>query len=307
MQLLLSVWNQGMPVADAPVPIAPPRRLSVSAVTLVIVLIGGFAWGVAMFVVGRSSVEKNVADPRLAAAEAIAVLHRADQYIEQKDFVAARNQLEQLAPTTDAINAAVKKIRLDRMQHIEAADAADAVAKAAALAAEEAAKKPEAIAARLRALLWEVAVPGLAWHDPNTQAVIEEVKENKTEPKKTAVTESQTKPNGGTPQVEESHNITQKTLTEPQPLAAEIFNNESFIPSARVVHPNNGQRVYVLHPQLGLLRSDDGGKKWQRGVSTLQKLTGKQMAFSAGDEPLLVITGEKVWVFADRDPAFFER
>ncbi len=61
------------------------------------------------------------------------------------------------------------------------------------------------------------------------------------------------------------------------------------------------QRWYLLHPQRGLLRSDDGGRTWRAGAGRLATLRGRDLAWGDG----LLIAGETLWAFTDDGDAFF--
>jgi hypothetical protein len=244
--------------ADVPVPIATPRRLTVPAVVLVVVVLLSFVWGLAMFVLGQRSVEIPVSNPEDAATLAVSGLLRVDHAIANNDFVTAREELTHVQIPGARLQQAMVKLRTDYLQRVEQE-------RSAAIAAEEAAKTPGAIAARLATHLWHMNVPGLAWRDPSLS------------PESPAPSEQQ---------------VVSTLLSER--LGSEIF-----------VHPHQAQRVYVLHPTLGLLRSDDAGVTWRRGVAALQNLTGTKLAFTSGDDPSLVIIGETIWLFADRDAAYF--
>ncbi|MBA3939420.1 MAG: hypothetical protein H0X38_18380, partial [Planctomycetes bacterium] len=61
------------------------------------------------------------------------------------------------------------------------------------------------------------------------------------------------------------------------------------------------QRWYLLHPQRGLLRSDDGGRTWREGAGRLASLRGHDLAWSDG----LLIAGEELVAFTDAGDAFF--
>jgi hypothetical protein len=99
---------------------------------------------------------------------------------------------------------------------------------------------------------------------------------------------------------------TPSAVPAPEKLLPElILAGETFVPAARISHPTINGRAYALHPRQGLLRSDDGGKTWRVGLGPLQQLTGFQLAFTSGDQPLLQIRGPELWVFADTEAAFF--
>ena len=263
-------WQHGIPdmSADVPVPVATPRRLTVPAVVLVVVVVLSFVWGLAMFLVGQRSVEITVTNPNDAAVLAVSGLLRVDQVIAQGDFVTAREELARLQIPGTRLSQTLVALRTDYMQKIEAE-------RAAVSAAEQIAKTPAAIAARLAAHLWQINVPGLAWQDPLLLP-----------------------PTSATSAV-----TAEKTVILVLP--SERFGAEVFIPLARITHPHVAQRVYVLHPTKGLLRSDDAGVTWRTGVAALQNLSGTKLAFTSGDDPGLVIIGETMWLFADRDAAYF--
>lgn len=89
------------------------------------------------------------------------------------------------------------------------------------------------------------------------------------------------------------------------PLESSMLGGESFIPLARITHPIDTKRVYVLHPTRGLLLSSDGGETWRAGLSPLATLTGTALAFTTDPAPLLLVIGPEIWAFTDDDPAFF--
>ena len=254
--------------ADVPVPVATPRRLTVPAVVLVVVVVLSFVWGLVMFLVGQRSVEIAVANPNDAAVLAVSGLLRVDQGIAQNDFGSAREELTRLQIPGTRLRETIVTLRTDYMQKIEAE-------RAAVVAAVQAEKTPGAIAARLAAHLWQINVPGLAWQDPLLLP-----------------------PTSATSPVPSEQTVVPV-------LSSERFGAEIFIPLARIVHPHVAQRVYVLHPTKGLLRSDDAGLNWRTGVAALQRLTGTKLAFTSGEDPALVIIGETIWLFADREAAYF--
>ncbi|HEX3133152.1 MAG TPA: sialidase family protein, partial [Planctomycetota bacterium] len=88
-------------------------------------------------------------------------------------------------------------------------------------------------------------------------------------------------------------------------LPSEQLGDETFVPQARCDHPTIAGRSYALHPTRGLLRSNDGGKHWKPGLEPLTALRGSALSFVSGEQPLLVISGEKTWLFADTEDAFF--
>ncbi len=61
------------------------------------------------------------------------------------------------------------------------------------------------------------------------------------------------------------------------------------------------QRWYLLHPQRGLLRSDDGGRSWRDGPGRLASMRGHDLAWSDG----LLIASEELVAFTDAGDAFF--
>ena len=75
-----------------PPPPVPPRRYRVPAALLLVVLAGAFAWGLAMFALGRGSVERDEA-PVQARECAQAALNRVDQALVAGDAEAAARLL----------------------------------------------------------------------------------------------------------------------------------------------------------------------------------------------------------------------
>jgi hypothetical protein len=88
-------------------------------------------------------------------------------------------------------------------------------------------------------------------------------------------------------------------------LPEQRLGDEPFVPLALITHPTLDGCAYALHPQRGLLRSDDGGRTWRVGLEPLTALRGSGLAFTTGERPLLLVLGTPGWVFADRDDAFF--
>ena len=106
------------------------------------------------------------------------------------------------------------------------------------------------------------------------------------------------------------HRLDQTGLTwTPPPAGAALepltLGDESFTPIARIVDPQETGRSFALHPTKGLLLSIDGGMTWRAGLPQLAALTGTALAFSADPEPLLLVIGAEVWVFAPGNPDFF--
>jgi hypothetical protein len=89
-------------------------------------------------------------------------------------------------------------------------------------------------------------------------------------------------------------------------LPEERLGDQAFVPTARAVHPHIPTRVYALHPERGLLRSDDAGKTWRVGLESLTTVRGNGLAFTGAEDPAVVILGvNAMWIFTDTDPAFF--
>ena len=255
--------------SDVTVPAPASRRLTVPAAAVVVLVVVGAAWGVGMFLLGRQS-----APPvEVISADALARIgwaNRVDQALASGDLSSAALLLEQLSISDDSLSrtaVALRRTRLKNLQDEHAARLAEA--------------SPEAVRRRLSSNLRSLAIPGLTWNDPALVPVVAPL------------------PNGPAAAV--------SAITPIKPaLPEERLGDQAFVPTARAVHPHISTRVYALHPERGLLRSDDAGKTWRVGLEPLIAVRGNGLAFTATDDPAVVILGlNAIWVFTDAEPAFF--
>ena len=255
--------------SDVSVPVPTSRRLTVPAVAVVVLVVVGAAWGVGMFLLGRQS-----APPvEVVSADGLARIgwaNRVDHALASDDFLGASSMLEQLNIADDSLSRTAVALRRTRLKTIQDEHAARLAAAA-----------PEAIRRRLSSNLRSLAILGLAWNDP---ALAPAVAPMPSDPA-----------------------VAVPVLTPVKPaLPEEKLGDQIFIPIARAVHPHISTRVYALHPERGLLRSDDAGKTWRIGREPLTTVRGNGLAFTGGQDPAVVILGlNAMWVFTDADPAFF--
>jgi hypothetical protein len=262
--------------SDAQVPPPAPQQLTVPAYALVVVLLAGMAWGIGLFLLGRQVGRQGVEPAADQGASHLGWLNRVDQLLARGDLVEARELLATASLPHGPLGATALEMRRARMAAMEAERAAIAVAAS-----------PPAVLRRLRASLRPLEIAGLAWSDP----AIPDVAPPSDAPE---------------PAIAPRAPVVPPIAEVPRPaLPAETLAGESFIPLARIAHPSIAQRAYALHPTRGLLRSDDGGTTWRPGLAPLTTLGGTALGFSGGEDPLLVVLGPTVWLFADGEPGFF--
>ena len=260
--------NPEMP-SDVTVPAPASRRLTVPAAAVVVLVVVGAAWGVGMFLLGRQS-----APPvEVVSADGLARIgwaNRVDHALASDDLLGAASMLELLNITDDSLSRTAVALRRTRLKALQDEHAARLTAAS-----------PEAIRRRLSSNLRSLMVPGLTWNDPALAPVVAPL------------------PNDSAAAV--------PVITPTKPaLPEEHLGDQAFVPTARAVHPHISTRVYVLHPERGLLRSDDAGKTWRVGREALSMVRGNDLAFTSGEDPAVVILGvNTLWVFTDADPAFF--
>jgi hypothetical protein len=260
--------NPAMP-SDVTVPAPASRRLTVPAAAVVVLVVVGAAWGVGMFLLGRQS-----APPvEVVSADGLARIgwaNRVDQALASGDLSSAASFIEQLTISDDSLSRAAVALRRTRLKSLQDEQAA-----------RLAAASPEAIRRRLSSNLRSLVIPGLTWNDPALAPIIAPL------PNDPAVV------------------VPVITPTKPA-LSEEHLGDQVFVPTARAVHPSISTRVYALHPERGLLRSDDAGKTWRVGLEPLTMVRGNGLAFTATDDPAVVILGvSAMWIFTDTEPAFF--
>jgi hypothetical protein len=156
-----------------PVPVTssfkpPPRRFRVPVAVLLVVIVGGFLWGLAMFAAGRRTVAS--AEPPAAVAElaALSRLNRIDQALQARDADTARQLIDetQLPPGPVWGNAlALRRKTLEVLTAPPPPPVPDESAGMAALKAIDAAiLAHDAVAARR--LIDEARLPsGAVWED----------------------------------------------------------------------------------------------------------------------------------------------
>lgn len=260
--------------SDAKVPDPQPRGITVPAAAVVVLVVTGAIWGVGLFLLGRQTAPPVEVLDRAGEAH-VSALNRIDQMIAQGKLGEATAMLQSAVVPEGPIG----KLALDLRQVRIVATAADLVAKEAEAAAKREAASPPAVLRRLEAQLWQI--------DAKTLHEVTGAPTTKDEP--TATTPP-------SPVESATPSIAAIPLT---------LGDETVIPIARVAHPTRATRVYALHPQKGLLRSDDSGATWRVGLAPLQKITGTALFFTNGAEPLLVIRGTTCTLFADTEAAFF--
>jgi hypothetical protein len=271
--LRLHAWMHAMP-SDAKVPDPQPRGITVPAVAVVVLVVTGAIWGVGLFLLGRQTAPPVEVLDRAGEAH-VSALNRIDQMIAQGKLDDATAMLHSAVVPDGPIG----KLALDLRQIRIVATAADLVRKEAEEAAKREAASPPAVLRRLQAHLWQI--------DSKAMNELTGVPTTKDEPAATTPAAPVESP---TPSV---------ALT---PLK---LGDETVVPIARLVHPTITTRVYALHPQKGVLRSDDSGVTWRVGLAPLQKITGTSLMFSHGEDPLIVIRGATCTLFADTEAAFF--
>lgn len=252
--------------SDAKVPDPAPRGITMPAGALVVLVLTGAVWGVGLFLLGRQTAPPvEVLDS--AGAAHLASLNRIDQAIVRGDPDEIVAQINAATLPEDPIGRTALELRRARVTEL----AVQRKAREAEEAAKREAASPAAVLRRLRANLstsTHLTPPPIA---PVATA---------PEPASTQAPSS-------------------------APLPEETLAGQPFIPLARIDHPTISGRAYALHPQRGLLRSDDGGKVWRVGLEPLTTLTGVRLAFTQGDQPLLLIIGSPGWILADTEAAFF--
>ena len=163
--------------APAPSLAAPPRRrLTVPVAALLAALVGGFAWGVAMYAWGRHQAPPSVPpsgapDPGLAA---FAALNRVDEALAAEDAAGARSLLAKVRPPpgqlfvqalelrSAALAALDARVARAAAQRTEAARLATAIAVRAAQPLEQVLPDPEHAERLLALAMRDPARPGLA-------------------------------------------------------------------------------------------------------------------------------------------------
>jgi hypothetical protein len=255
--------------SDVTVPPPASRRLTVPAAAAVVLVVVGAAWGVGMFLLGR----RSASPVEVVSADGLARIgwaNRVDHALASDDLSGAASMLEQLNIADDSLSRTAVALRRARLKTLQDEHAA-----------QLAAASPEAIRRRLASNLRSMVIPGLTWNDPALVPIIAPL------------------PNDPTAAVPV---ITPVKSALPE----ERLGDQVFVPTARAVHPHISTRIYALHPERGLLRSDDAGKTWRLGLEPLTTVRGNGLAFTGGEDPAVVILGfNTMWVFTDADPAFF--
>lgn len=269
-----------MPAA-APVTMPAPRRRQVSVVVLLAALAGGFIWGLAMFVAGRSSVPAPI--PSHDEAAHIAYLTRVDQALIKRDVEGARLLLAGPSLADDQTSTTALAVRRAQLTTLDES-----------LRAEAAARTTAAWVAKLDRHLIKLATGALL-----TLPMVTTTTSATPLPAAVSAPALAAIPHGLVylPDPSESE----------RELAPQTLDGKSFIPSARIAHPSIAKRHYALHPTRGLLRSDDDGMTWRASIGALAGIQGTKLSFSLGEHPVLLVMGQDVWMFADEDgaPGFF--
>lgn len=254
--------------SDAKVPDPAPRGITVPAGAVIILVLTGAIWGVGLFLLGRQTAPPVEVLDR-AGATHLASLNRIDQALVRGEEAEILAMMANATLPNDPLGQTALELRRARLTEV----VMQRKAREAEAAAKREAASPTAVLRRLRASLSTSmhlvppALPAVPAVEPATAPV--------------------------TPPV-------------PAPaLAEERLGDQPFIPVARITHPTITDRVYALHPQRGLLRSDDGGKQWRVGLEPLTNVTGVRLAFTEGEQPLLLIIGTPGWIFNDSEAAFF--
>jgi len=254
--------------SDAKVPDPAPRGITVPAGAVVVLVLTGAIWGVGLFLLGRQTAPA-VEVPDHAGASHLASLNRIDQALVRGDQKEIVMQMAGAVLPDDPLGHTALELRRARLTAIAVEQAAKAEAAS-----------PAAVLKRLRANLWASAelAPVIVPAPPLIEA---------------------TEPASALPV------LTPVVVPTPTPLLEQTFGDQPFIPLAHVAHPTITGRAYALHPTRGLLRSDDGGKQWRAGLEPLTAVTGTRLAFTQGDQPVLLIIGTPGWIFADGEATFF--
>ncbi|MBA3698470.1 MAG: hypothetical protein H0W78_06425 [Planctomycetes bacterium] len=261
--------------SDAKVPDPAPRGITVPAGAVIVLVLTGAIWGVGLFLLGRQTAPPVEMRDRDGASH-LASLNRIDQALVRGDDAEILAMMATATLPNDPLGQTALELRRARLTEV----VMQRKAREAEAAAKAEAASPAAVLRRLRASLstsTHLTPPAL----PAVPAVVP-----------TAI-EPSSAPVPSPPHV-------------PAPvLAEEQLGDHPFIPVARLAHPTITGRAYALHPSRGLLRSDDGGKQWRVGLEPLTSVTGVRLAFTEGDQPVLLIIGTPGWIFSDSEVAFF--
>lgn len=286
--------------SDAKVPDPVPRGITVPAGAVIVLVLTGAMWGVGLFLLGRHTASPIEVLDRGAAAH-LASLNRIDQALVRGNQNEIMTQMASATLPDDPIGHTALELRRARLTEL----AVQQKAREAEAAAKREAASPEAVLKRLQANLWQgfdLSRLGESSHEPIIRQVDVPIEEKTVDAGSEPVT---TPPAPVRPPVPP---VSLEASTPSKPLPELLLNGVSFIPDARINHPTIAKRAYLLHPQRGLLRSDDGGMTWRLGMEPLQKMRGILLAFTTGEKPLLRIEGGKrtaSWLFNDSEDAFF--
>jgi hypothetical protein len=281
--------------SDAKVPDPVPRGLTVPAGAVIVLVLTGAVWGVGLFLLGRQTAPVVEVLDRGGAAH-LASLNRIDQALVRGDQHEIMTQMASAVLPDDPLGNTALELRRARLTEL----AVQQQAREAEAAAKRAAASPEAVLKRLQMNLWQVfdeSRLGESSHKP----LIREI----AVPSEEKTVEAGTAPAPVNPSAPA---VSPDASTPPKPLPELVLNGVPFIPDARISHPTIAKRTYALHPQRGLLRSEDGGMTWRLGLEPLQQMRGILLAFTTGEQPLLRVEGGKrssAWLFNDAEDAFF--
>jgi hypothetical protein len=285
--------------SDAKVPEPAPRGITVPAVAVVVLVVTGAIWGVGLFLLGRQTAPPVEVLDR-AGSSHLASLNRIDQALVRGDQQEIVTQMANAVLPDDLIGHTALELRRARLTEL----AVQQKAREAEEAARREAASPAAVLKRLHGNLWHFDVDktrmGETSHEPirTSDIPIDEKTAvgNDTDPVPAQVPVSKPPASPDAP-------------ASSKPLAELTLGGAPFIPDARINHPTIAKRTYALHPQQGLLRSDDGGVSWRVGLAPLQEMRGWMLSFTSGEKPLLHIRarvkGTHSWLFNDAEDAFF--
>lgn len=258
--------------SDAKVPDPAPRGITVPAGAVVVLVLTGAIWGVGLFLLGRHTAPPVEVLDRAGAAH-LASLNRIDQALVRGDQNEIVTQMASATLPDDPLGHTALELRRARLTEL----AVQQKAREAEAAAKRAAASPEAVLKRLQANLWKHGIDLRMPVIPSETPLIEDGKVVNNDV-------------GTVP----AHNQT--------PI---VIDGENVVPDAMIVHPTITGRMYAVAANRGLLRSDDAGKTWRRGLAPLQEVKGSTLWFTSGDRPLLGVIGPTTWLFNDNEDAFF--
>jgi hypothetical protein len=289
--------------ADAPVPLAAPSRSTVPTAVVIIILALGLLWGVGLFLFGRASAAPSGKPDHETTLIALSGLLRVDQAIARDELTEARHALQQLQLPGEQLGIALTQLRSaaiterekiaseraqmtsERQQFVT--ERQQAVAERERLLAEQAAERAAIKAEKDATEKNYRSLPAVAARLATRLSVMERA------PFQQAISAAFS-----------SENKSGNNSDVPTPTVIH-WQNKAYSCQVQITHPHHQQRVYAVVENVGLLRSDDAGKTWKRGIDALRNVAAQQAFFTHDREPLLMLIGEQVWFFADQDAYFF--